>query len=738
MRQLEAHPGAPATRALNIALVGNPNTGKSTLFNALTGLRQKTANFPGVTVERRLGNARLGAHQAQIIDLPGLYSLAADALDELITLDALLGNIAGLPAPDVVVIVCDATNLSRNLFLATQVIDLGIPTMVALNMWDTAERRGIRIDTQALADSLGVPVVPVVATRHRGLDELGDAVGKLATLKSGSPTFALEGLSKNDFNTARSSFAALLSDRGISLSPAEQFRVLADEGGALERRLLAQTGASFAAELEAARNTLGGSERLARSEADARFHRLNQALSASVSGPLNRLSRVSESIDRIACHPLAGGLIFVVIMAVLFQAVFAWATPIMDAIDGGVAAFGGWLGGHLPQGALSSLLVDGVIGGVGSVVVFLPQIVILFAGIILLEDSGYMTRAAFMMDRSMRFCGLSGRSFIPMLSSFACAVPGIMATRVIPDRRDRIATILAAPFMTCSARLPVYALLIAAFVPQQSIAGGLLNLQGAVLLGLYLLGVVGGAGTAWLLKRTSLRGPPPTFLLEMPPYRFPDVRGLGIRLLERVKIFLRRAGTIIFTAAVIIWALVYFPRPEAMLEQHEQLQVALESRYDGERLAEEHQALENQFQAELLRQSYLGRIGQSIQPLFAPLDWDWKVSAAVVASFPAREVVIAVLGTIYAVGDDVAEDDPNLTSRIRNATHGDGRPVFNLPMVLGLMVFYAFCLQCVATIAVIRRETASWRWPLFAWFYMTGLGYLGAWATLHISRAAGL
>ena len=380
----------------------------------------------------------------------------------------------------------------------------------------------------------------------------------------------------------------------------------------------------------------------------------------------------------------------------------------------------------LPPGALTSLLVDGVIAGVGSVIVFLPQILILFAFIILLEDTGYMPRVAFLIDRLMRLCGLSGQSFIPMLSSFACAVPGIMATRVIPERRDRLATILAAPFMTCSARLPVYALLIGAFVPERHFLGGLVNLQGLVLLGLYLLGIFAGVFTALLMKRTALRGPTPTFLIELPPYRLPNLRSVLLRLLERGRIFLTRAGTVIFSVAVVIWCLAYFPRPDATAGSFDTQRTEATASLRGTALAARLREVDNAETAANLEGSYLGQLGKFVAPAFAPLGWDWKVSAAVLAGFPAREVVVAVLGTIYAVGSDVNPGDRALIERLRAATWPDGRLVFTMPMAVGLLIFYAFCLQCAATIAMIRRETNSWGWAAFAWVYMTGMGYLGA------------
>jgi ferrous iron transport protein B len=388
------------------------------------------------------------------------------------------------------------------------------------------------------------------------------------------------------------------------------------------------------------------------------------------------------------------------VMAIVFQAVFAWATPIMDLIDDGTAALGASVATVLGGGAFSSLIADGVIAGVGSVVIFLPQILILFLFIILLEDSGYLARAAYLLDRAMRSVGLSGQSIIPMISSFACAVPGIMATRVIPNRRDRIATILAAPFMTCSARLPVYALLIAAFVPMRDV--GFMNLQGLVLFGLYIFGIIAGVLTALLMRKTALRGPKPPFALMLPAFRRPNMQTVFLQLLGRARVFLYRAGTVIFAVAVVIWALAYYPRATDI----------------------DPMLTENEASAAQLEQSWLGRAGHVVQPVFAPLGWDWRVSSAVIAGFPAREVVIAVLGTVYAVGDEA--DEATLSQRLRSASWPDGSPVFTLPMVLGLLVFYACCLQCAATLAVIRRETNSWRWPVFAWVYMTSIGYLGA------------
>jgi len=715
-----SQPSASTANLPVIAVVGNPNTGKSTLFNALSGLRQKTANFPGVTVEYHSGVIKLPNGNVNLIDVPGCYSLAASSPDEMVACDVMLGTIDELPAPSAVLVVVDSANLRRNLFLVDQIIELGLPVVVALNMSDIASRQGISIDADKLSEALGVDVIPFVATSSKGLDELKERMAVAMTRGKGSVTPVLPAV-----RAAAAELAESITAGGGSITGYEVERALIDARGYAEWRLEQNTPAGTKDKLLGIRATLANDMSLAKQEAVARYRKVDRIVADAESRSAPRQS-IGDTFDKITNHPVWGMVLFLTIMATVFQAVFSWAGPLMDMIDEGAALLGGVVGSFVPEGALQSLLVDGVVAGVGSVVIFLPQILILFAFIILLEDSGYMARAAFMMDRLMRSVGLSGQSFIPMLSSFACAVPGIMATRVIPNPRDRIATILAAPFMTCSARLPVYALLIAAFVPQQDFVGGLINLHGLVLLGLYLLGIVGGVLTALLLKRTKLKGPTPGFMIELPPYRMPNLKSVAIRLIDRGKIFIKRAGTVIFTVAVVIWALAYFPRPVTIIDSYDNDREIAATRMAGEPLAERIAELDNLESAELLEQSYLGRMGKAIEPVFRPIGWDWKVSAGAVASFPAREVVVAVLGTVYAVGAEVDETDQSLISRMQSAKHADGSKVFTLPMAIGMMIFYAFCLQCMATVAIIRRETGGWGWPIFAWCYMTSLGYLGA------------
>jgi ferrous iron transport protein B len=708
--------------AASIAVIGNPNSGKSTLFNRLTGLRQTTGNYPGVTVEKHSGTLQLESGALELVDLPGIYCLGGFSADEEIAVDVILGRIKGTRRPDGLLFVLDATHLYQGLYLLQQLMEMQVPIVVALTMTDAATASGIDISIEVLQRHLGgMPVCPVVATTGRGIEDLKQA---------------LQGIAENVAPVIPESWPELsrvadeLAERsGGALPRIDIIQGLLHPGNSHEKQLLTVLSK---AELHELRGRLFGDEPPQACEARHRYRWVRGVLSeAQRQAPM--LERFGAKALRWINRPWPATLLFFAVMALVFQAVFSWATPLMDGIDAMAVRLAALVGDHLPPGALASFITDGVIAGVGSVIIFLPQILILFLFIIVLEDSGFLARAAFLMDRVMRGVGLSGQSVIPMLSSFACAVPAIMATRVIPNRRDRIATILAAPFMTCSARLPVYALLIAAFVPNESI--GWFNLQGLVLLGLYLLGIVGGLGTAWLLRRSALRGPKPQFALALPEFRWPNLLTVLIKLLDRARVFLKRAGTVIFVVAVIIWALAYFPRSTEVQGELQQAVARAEATLAGEALERQRQQLENEAAAEQLAQSYLGRAGHFVAPVFAPLGWDWRVSAAVIAGFPAREVVVAVMGTIYAVGEEAQED--RLAGKLRSATWPDGSRVFTLPMVLGLLLFYAWCLQCAATIAIIRRETNSWGWPLFAWSYMTFIGYTGALIIYQLGSAAG-
>ncbi|MGD9635208.1 MAG: ferrous iron transport protein B [Pirellulales bacterium] len=728
-----------AVKTIRVAVVGNPNTGKSTLFTALAGVRQRVGNYPGVTVEKKTGHLRHGDQTFELIDLPGTYSLAPRSPDEMVAVDVLLGRGDHDPPPDVVLSIVDASNLDRNLFLTSQVLALGLPTVVALNMVDLARDRAIEIDVPALANRLGVSVVPVQGNRRIGLEELKSALAAAATTSLAPRDNPLP----HEFQQhAREIAASLNAARNEPLPHFLVERLLLDSGGYLETEILNGDAATASAQLQSARDSLSAAGMpVPAVEAMARYDWIARTLGGIVRRPSIHERTTSDRIDAVLTHKFFGTLIFVVLMALLFSSIFAWAQPLMGLVDGAVGSIASAIEAAMPAGALRSLVVDGVIGGVGAVVIFLPQILILFFFIALLEDCGYMARAAFLMDRLMSGVGLSGKSFIPLLSSFACAIPGIMATRTIENRRDRFATILIAPLMSCSARLPVYVILIAAFVPANRYLGGLVGLQGLTLLSMYVLGVVVAIGVAWVLKRTILRGDTPPFVLELPSYKWPSLRNVVYRMAERGWSFLARAGTVIFAVTIVVWALAYYPRSDAKVAAEVAAQRAdlVVSGATAEQLAafDDPEHLDR-LSASLHQQySYLGRAGKAIEPAVRPLGWDWRIGAAAIASFPAREVVMGVLGVIYQLGPNVdvgeSSDQSRLGEQLRAARWDDtGKKVYNLPVALSIMVFFALCAQCAATLAVIRRETNSWRWPAFTFAYMTVLAYIGALLTYQI------
>jgi ferrous iron transport protein B len=614
-----------STDGLSIALVGNPNCGKTALFNLLTGARQKVANYAGVTVERKVGTTTLpSGRTVSVIDLPGTYSLDPSTPDETVTRDMVMGQRAGEATPDAIVAVVDATNLPMNLRLVLELKRLGRPMMVSLNMADVARARGLKIDVARLSAELGMPVVETVAVKTQG-------------------------------------HAALLAQ--------------------LEQQSTWPTPAVPA----------GAAPDTAQLQREVR-----RILAVAVPGAM-QFKRFNHKLDAVVMHPVWGVAILAVLLFLMFQAVFSWANVPMDAIKDAQAATGAWINAHMADGALRSLLVDGVIAGAGGVLVFLPQILILFFFILVLEDSGYLPRAAFLLDTLMGKVGLSGRAFIPLLSSFACAIPGIMATRTIPNWRDRLATIMVAPLMTCSARLPVYALLIGAFVPARSV--GIFNLQGLTLFGLYVLGVLSAMAVAWVLKRAMSKSSYQPLMLELPPYRWPNLRNLGLGLWERARIFVARVGTIIFSLTVVLWFLASYPAPP-----------------EGAT-------------GPAIEYSLAGKIGSGLQTVFAPIGFNWQISIALVPGLAAREVAVGALGTVYAMSATEGEVADALSPVIAGS--------WSLATAFSLIAWYVFAPQCLSTLAVVKRETNSWRYPLIMAAYMFALAYLASFITYRLTLLFG-
>ncbi|MFQ5499220.1 MAG: ferrous iron transport protein B [Candidatus Zixiibacteriota bacterium] len=715
-----------------IAICGNPNCGKTTIFNAMTGLNQKVGNYPGVTVERVSGRffSSKRNEQLTLIDIPGTYSLAAFSPDEYIASSAMFGSIDGESRPDAIICVIDATQLERGLYLLFQVMQIGCPVVVAVNMIDIARRRGISIDFDLLSRELGsVPVVGVVGNKGTGIDRLKEVTSNVAGVSQTS----IDNLYSLELR-ARAQQLIDHSPNG-SRNPAEYIRIMLDENGPAEESFLKEASTEAVRILQEGRQKLLEQNRsLSESETGPLMSRAHEIHGRVISTtPTQRGSR-TEMLDKFLLHPIGGPLALILIMTAVFQSIFSWAVPFMNVIDSAFSALATVIESSMAEGPLRSLLTDGIIGGVGSVMVFVPQIAILFAFIVLLEDSGYMPRAAFLVDRSFRWCGLSGKSFIPLLSSFACAVPGIMSTRTIEDKKLRLLTILVAPLMTCSARLPVYAIMIAAFIPYK-VYLGMFNLQGLVLAGMYLLGVLAAVVVALVFSKVAFKTERATFLMELPSYKLPNVRSVATRVINRLREFVVRAGTVILAITVVIWALSYYPRTEQPLSPNDEMGIVT-SEVPAASGSADHRA------GHQLLNSYLGRIGRSVQPLFEPLGWDWKITVSVLASFPAREVVIATLGTIYNLGDDVDNKTTSLVEKMRQERWERGpkagQPVFTAPVALSIMVFFALCAQCGATLVMIRNETRSWRYPVFVFCYMTLLAYLAGASTYQLLSRVGL
>lgn len=723
-----------STLPAKVALIGNPNTGKTTLFNALTGLSQKTGNYPGVTVDKKIGAMDA---DIELIDLPGTYSLAGRSPDELISIQVLLGQIAE-QKPDLIVVVTDACQFKRSCFLVTQLMELGQPLLVAVNMMDLAQKAKVHLDINALSKALGVTVVPVIAKQSSALNSLKDAI---KTALSEKKTAEIHWAWPDSFEKECVNLAKALS---IPLPLAR--RAIIDEALPTEQLIATQCGDAALEKTKGARDRIKAAGLTpARVEAEIR----HGWIEANIAGTITQEERgpsFTDKLDAVLLHKFFGSAIFFTLMTFVFMAIFDWAGPVMDLIDGGIGSLGELAGSGLEAaglggGPLESLICQGIIAGVGGVLVFLPQIMLLFLFLAILEDCGYMARAAFLMDRLLRFAGLSGHAFVPLMSSFACAVPGLMATRTISNRSERFATIFVAPLMSCSARIPVYTLMIAAFVPGDKVFG-IFSLQALVFTAMYLIGIVVAIPISLAVKKFSGFSTESSFLMELPTYKIPSARTVFLRVYQAGKAFLTRAGTVIFVASVIIWALSYFPRSSDIHDQHEAMRTEVQAKKSGEELESELKKIDQLEKGTYLRQSYLGQMGQFIEPVVKPAGWDWSVGIAVLASFPAREVVISVFGIVYDLGEELdtgeEDDEKALTEKLKAAKWPDGRPVFNLPVALSILVFFALCMQCAATVATVKQETNSWSWALLSFFGLTFVAYIAAILSYQIGMAVGL
>ncbi len=833
------------TTTAQIALVGNPNTGKTTMFTALTGVRQRVGNYPGVTVEKTAGAMSLGNQEVTLIDLPGTYSLAAASRDERVVLDVLAGHIEGTRKPELVICVVDACNITRNLFLASQVADLDIPMVIALNMTDRAVKQGIEIDAAAMSQRMGIPVIATVASTGEGLDELRTAATMALREQPKMKTTNWPEPVEQSLTLMRESVQQLTQQ---NLSDAELLRLLFDQKSAVAERI-GLAGDGIAQVTAEPRKILDNADlRLASAESVIRYGELSEMLEGVVAYPDKRQIAKSESIDRIFTHPVAGMVVFVGLMFVVFWSIYRLASPLMDAVDWAFGSIGDWVAPMLEGSPmLQSLIVDGVIGGVGGMIIFLPQILILFFFISLLEDSGYMARAAILVDRLFRWCGLNGRSFVPMLSSFACAIPGVMSARTIENPKARLTTILIAPLMSCSARLPVYVIMISAFVAP--LYGD--DVAAIVLFGMHFVGLAVALPVAFVINRLILKAKPQPFIMEVPNYRVPRLVDVLGRMWENGREFLLKAGTVIFAMSIVIWALLYFPRPAEVadtakaaydasvaekwqfslervqtLQEDEEARAALADQQAAAAISkfldvsvDQTQALlnaidvalagiegademtpqqvaaeliqdeklvsllpptpgmkneptasdesewqiahlshvyglrldandtvasvfetgaDNAIEAAYIEQSVMGRMGQAVQPVFDPAGFDWKITVGVLGSFPAREVIIATMGIIYSLGGDVDEESDSLKDAMAASTWTSGpragQPVFTVPVAFAIMVFFALCSQCGATVATIAKET-NWKWAIFSFVYMTVLAWIGAVVVYQVGTA---
>ena len=708
---------SPSESSPQVLIAGNPNSGKSTLFNALSGGSAHVGNYPGVTVDRASARLRLGAEDIELIDVPGMYSLTASSPEEQLAVNALTEG-----ETRAVICVVDATTLERGLYLALQLIESGVSVVIALNMMDSAERLGLRIDTERLSQLLGSPVIPVVATKRRGLDVLRAALGGELASARGPKNVDVVYPDELEADLAKlvpvvaqwRSETAARQQRAVALwcllsLGEDSLRGVPDD----VRRLTHDIRTAASAQ---GRN-------LDLEIISSRYAWLDEALVQAVDMEDPRPTW-SERIDRVLTHPVMGLLIFAAVMFLIFEALFAGADPLISAIERLTGFMQAQAAAILPAGVLQDLIVEGIIAGVGNVIVFAPQILMLFLFIGFLEDSGYLARVAFTIDRVMKGVGLHGKAFVPLLSGFACAVPAVMATRTIERRRDRLVTMLALPLMSCSARLPIYILVVGTVFAGQSV--GWFSAGAVALFSMYTLSVLVTLAAAALLRRTVLRGPVPTFVLEMPPYRWPSAQILWINAWRRLRIFLVDAGTIILAMTILLWALLSFPKSTEVTERYaaERERVGQTATSEADK-AEVLRALDSQEAADQLANSLGGRFGHAIEPAIRPIGFDWQIGVGIIGAFAAREVFISTLGVVFGIGDADEENKP-LRQALRDARHADGTPVMTPLSGISLMVFFLLACQCMSTIAVVRRESGSWKWPVFLFSYMTVLAYLAS------------
>jgi ferrous iron transport protein B len=722
-------PDAAPARPL-VYLVGNPNAGKTTVFNRLAGARARTGNYPGVTVERRSAHCVVGARDVELVDLPGTYSLSATSPEEQIAVNAVLRD-----EPAVVVVVLDVTSLQRGLYLALQVCESGVPTVLALNMMDEARTAGLRVDVARLGAALGAAVVPMAAARNEGFDALAEAIAaRLGASAAQAPEVALDEATERDVASLASLAEATLRVEPRRARAWAAWALLSVEN----RDELSDVPASLR---EAARERQRAAEHAGRdldlALVGARYAFLDRLVAESVTRTPTTRRSFTDRLDAVLVHPVLGLLVFAVVMYVVFEALFRGSEPAVELIESGISAAQGLVRGALAAGPLRDLIADGVIAGVGNVVAFVPQIGLLFFLVSLLEDSGYLARVAFVVDRVMKTVGLHGKTFVPLLSGFACAVPAVLATRTIASRKDRLVTMLALPLMSCSARLPIYVLVTATVFAGERPIAGVFSVGAVVLFALYLVSVLATLGVAALLRRTVLRGPRPTFVLELPPYRLPLLRNLLGATWDRVRTFLVDAGTIILAMTIVLWAVLSFPKSAEVEARHDQARAEARTTLHGHALDARLVAIAHDEAAVQLEYSAAGRLGKLIEPAIAPLGMDWRVGIGVIGSFAAREVFVSTLGVVFGIGASADEHSGSLRQHLRNARRSDGSRLMTPLSGVALMVFFVLACQCMSTLAVVRRESGSWKWPLLMLGYMSLLAYGATLGVYQLGSALG-